>query len=216
MDTADLRELLADPERLRPKAFEVLGDLAVLVATDGERPVARELLVRARAQADALAPEREVLDALLRQVGLFPYLQSERLPVSDALAVEAHRPEGLDHVVFHASQAAVYRHLLAGEDVILMAPTSYGKSLIVDALIASGQYDATMIIVPSIALIDETRARLQARFGHQFRVVTHASQKRGDRVVYVMTQERALELTRTQTPALDLVVLDEPQCGRAA
>ena len=58
-------------------------------------------------------------------------------------------------MVFHRVQAQVYWHLIDGENVILSAPTSFGKSLIIDALIASGKYRRIVLVVPTIAPIDE-------------------------------------------------------------
>ena len=204
-----LRTAVSDAEQFLTHPFESLSELSALVSDPGTEEVARELLIRAREHVDLLGSERVVLEALLRQAGLFPYLEPKLLGAADALALEAHRPPGFDEVVFHAAQAAAYRRLRDGEDVVLMAPTSFGKSLIIDALIASGDYTRVMIIVPSIALIDETRARLQERFGQLYRIVTHASQRINGNVLIVMTQERALELTREQVPSLGLLVIDE-------
>lgn len=205
----ELRAAVSDPEQLAARPFELLAEVAALFTVDEADEVTRDLLVRAREHAGVLGAERVVLEALLRQSGLFPYLEPGLLGTADALALEAHRPPGFDEFVFHGAQAAAYRRLRDGEDVILMAPTSFGKSLIIDALIASGDYRSVMIVVPSIALIDETRARLQARFGGERRIVTHASQSVDGEALIVMTQERALELTREAVPSLDLLVIDE-------
>lgn len=207
MTRAELLEAVGDPDRLRQDGFDVLAGIAALFA-DGDA-LAGELVIRAHDHAGVLGAERVVLDALTRHAGLLPYLPQSGLGVADALAVEVHRPRGLEDFVLHVTQAAAYRRLLAGEDLVLMAPTSFGKSLLVDALIAAGHLGRVLVIVPSIALIDETRARLQRRFGDERRVVTHASQPLDERALIVMTQERALELTREEVPALDLLVVDE-------
>lgn len=207
MTHTDLRKAIADRRALASGSWSLLGEIAALVAEDDAE--ARDLVIRASANADALGSSRVVLESLLRQVGLFPYLSTTSLGVADILAIEVHRPAGMEDVVLHAAQAAAYRRLLTGEDLVLMAPTSFGKSLLVDALIAAGHLDQVMVIVPSIALIDETRARLQRRFGDTRRIITHASQKLDERCLIVMTQERALELTRQSIPELDLLVIDE-------
>lgn len=207
MTRAELLQAISDPARLREDGFDVLSGVATLFA-DGD-PLANELVIRAQAHADAFGANRVILDALTRQAGLLPYLPREGLGISDAIAVELHRPPGLDDLVLHVAQAAAYRRLMAGEDLVLMAPTSFGKSLLVDALVAAGHLGRVMIIVPSIALIDETRARLQQLFGDQRRVITHASQELDATSLVVMTQERALELTRVDVPDMDLLVVDE-------
>jgi hypothetical protein len=64
------------------------------------------------------------------------------------------------------------------------------------------------LVVPTIALIDETRKRL-SRFSDVYKIVTHASQpadsERG--TIYVLTQERVIE--RGDLDHLDLFVIDE-------
>lgn len=209
MDTAELRRALSDPSRRAANGFTLLGELAALAADSDKRDSAHDLLIRTLEHAGDLGPDRIVLDGLLRQAGLFPYMDLSHVGAADALAVELHRPPGLESIVLHAAQASVYRWLRDGEDLVLMAPTSFGKSLLIDALIAADHLDRVLIIVPSIALIDETRARLQQRFGDQRRVITHASQPLDKRSLIVMTQERALELSREEVPHLDLLVVDE-------
>ena len=76
---------------------------------------------------------------------------------------------------------------------MLSAPTSFGKSLVTDAVIASGKFKNVLIVVPTIALMDETRRRLSQRFRGQFKIITHTSQTLSDRNVFVLTQERVLE-----------------------
>ena len=52
--------------------------------------------------------------------------------------------------------------LLDGDNVILSAPTSFGKSLLVDAFLAMRTPSTVVVILPTIALIDEYIAhRLQ-------------------------------------------------------
>jgi hypothetical protein len=150
------------------------------------------------------------MDSLIQRVGLFPYLDNvnnSNFATSDLLNIEAHIPEGLDGIILHSKQVTVYRALMDGSNVILSAPTSFGKSLLIDAAIASGNYDQVVVIVPTIALIDETRRRLSERFGHVFKIITHPTQAKGNRNIYVFTQERFLEYENDILP--QLFVIDE-------
>jgi replicative superfamily II helicase len=63
-----------------------------------------------------------------------------------------------------------------------------------------------LIIVPTIALIDETRRRL-SRFRDSYKIITHSTQTLGGRNVFVVTQERVLELKGLEK--VDFFVLDE-------
>ena len=124
------------------------------------------------------------------------------------IAWEAHRPQDMpdERLVFHRVQALVYRRLMQGENVILSAPTSFGKSLIIDAVIASDNYDNIVVVVPTLALLDETRRRL-AQFRHNHKIITHTAQALGERNIFVLTQERVIE--RPSFPPIDFFVIDE-------
>jgi len=168
------------------------------------------MVIRALEYYDVFEPLNGAFDALIRQVGLFPYADPTKLGVRDQIAYEYHRPIGFEldgkEIVFHREQAEVYRGLMNGESFVLSAPTSFGKSLIIDALLASGKFDTFVIIVPTISLIDETRRRL-SKFRDRYKVITHPSQESSDRNIYVLTQERAID--RDDLKSIDLLVIDE-------
>jgi DEAD/DEAH box helicase len=157
---SELCAALADPERIRSQEFEILQHLCRMTSSNDEQG-AQDMVLRALEMREHFVTCREILDGLVRHFGLFQYLEPADLPFLDQIAYEVHRPANLeDDIVFHRPQAEVYWTLLAGESVVLSAPTSFGKSLIIDAVIASLQYRNILIVVPTIALIDETRRRL--------------------------------------------------------
>jgi hypothetical protein len=209
MSVEELRRALSDRERIKDDAFLFAKEISRL-CHGADSTTGREMVIRALVHADLFDQFEGVLDALLRRVGLFPYTEPDRLPLRDLLAYEYHRPfsntDTFDAPVFHREQADVYRLLLEGKSCVLSAPTSFGKSLIVDALLASGKYANIAIIVPTLALIDETRRRMQ-KFASSFKLVTHPSQTPGPKNIYVLTQERAIE--RGDISTLDLLVIDE-------
>lgn len=170
---------------------------------------ARELVIRLLERQDELGPARPLHDALLARLGLYPYLDESTLAGSDLLAYEAHRPLGEfgEQIVWHRDQARAYGRLLDGESVILAAPTSFGKSRVIDGVVMSGHFRNILVIVPTVALIDEARRRLTRIAGADYKIVTHVSQAPGDKTIYVLTQERVLEFD--ELPELDLFVIDE-------
>jgi hypothetical protein len=169
--------------------------------------VAQELILRALEHRDLFGNAGSILDGFTRDLGLYPYLAPEELTLRDRIAYEYHRPLNFeDNIVFHRPQADIYRLLLDGESVALSAPASFGKSLIIDAVIATRHYNNIVIIVPTIALIDETRRRLIQRFKNEFKIITHPSQTQGKKNIYVLTQERYLEFDSLN---VDFFVIDE-------
>ncbi len=126
----------------------------------------------------------------------------------DYLAYELHRPDGLD-AVFHSLQARIYQQLRAGSNVVLSASTSVGKSLLIDAMIALGKFRKIAIVLPTLALIDETRKRLTQKFRDRCQFITHPSQVAvdGKLNVYILTQERVRH--RIDLSNVDFFVVDE-------
>lgn len=209
LTTAALRARISTGD-LGDQAFQALSFIAGLLS-GGRADVsnARDLLIRMLDLRSQLGVNDRIYEALLREAGLFAYIESPGdLSTADLLALEAHRPLDFPdpEVIFHPVQARAYRYLLSGRSVILSAPTSFGKSLILDAVLRSGRFDNVAVVVPTLALIDETRRRL-TRLGSGHRVISHPSQTLGERNVLVMTQERLLELEAL--PQLDLFMIDE-------
>lgn len=188
--------------------FSLLSQLCAVVNSDPQDPVSHDLVLRAMEHREAFGEMSSVLDGLVRNIGLFPYLDRESLSLADAIAYESHRPIGFDDdIVFHRAQAHIYHLLLRGENVALSAPTSFGKSLIIDAIIASGKHSHIAIVVPALALIDETRRRLASRFGNKYKIITRTSQSPSPQNIYILTQERVLEFPNFDS--LDFFVIDE-------
>lgn len=207
MNIANLRETLRSPDAVRLQAFSILRSIACLVANPEQELIAHEMVLRALEHREHFEPYQQVLYSLVRSVGLFPYLEPEALSFRDAVAYELHRPVNMgEEIVFHREQAEIYRRLLDGNNVILSAPTSFGKSKIIDAIIATGQYRNVVVVVPTLALIDETRRRL-AQFSHQYKIVTHLSQQPEDFNIFVFTAERAVAYD--QFRAIEFFVIDE-------
>lgn len=191
--------------------FHELKQLARYTRMPERHEEGRDRLIRFLDSYSGTTPVRSIVDSLCVHFGLFPYLSSSRalLSTAEALALEFHKlavaPRD-EEFVFHADQATIFYRLLDGESIILSAPTSFGKSVILDALVASGMWDNLVVIVPTVALIDEVRRRL-VRFAHQYSLITHPSQEVSERNIYVLTQERFLELPGA--PDVDLFMIDE-------
>jgi hypothetical protein len=111
-----------------------------------------------------------------------------------------------EEFVFHRGQAEIYRRLLKGENVIVSAPTSFGKSRIIDAVIALKKHTNIAVIVPTIALIDETRRRLSV-FRGIYKLVTHATQQPSIRNIFIFTAERMIAYQFL--PEISFFVIDE-------
>jgi hypothetical protein len=208
----ELKSQLADKEAVARQPFALLKEMTRLFnhRSDGNsrsEDQCRDVVFRALEHRESFAVYQPILDGLVRELGLFPYMEEAPLSLMDSIAYEYHRPLTFgEPIVFHREQAEVYRRLLAGDNIILSAPTSFGKSKVIDAIIASRRYNNIVVVVPTIALIDETRRRL-SRFSSVFKIVTQVSQSPGNRNVFVFTAERAN--VYEEFPRIDFFVIDE-------
>ena len=210
MTPDELQTCLLAGEVSPKNAFEILKCISAMIATGHED--AQSVLIRSLEHKKQFHNQIELLNALLREAGLYPYIEDpETLSTKDLLAYELHRPLGSvgEEVVFHLVQAQVYWDLLDGRNVVLSAPTSFGKSLITDAIISAENKKRIVVVVPTIALIDETRRRL-SKYNHTHKIITHSTQmapEDGRGVIYVLTQERVIE--REDLHDIDLLIIDE-------
>lgn len=152
----------------------------------------------------------ECLNHLIRETGLYPYLHVETASWQDRFVFEAFKVDSgeTQALTLHREQSDVLRKLLRGESIVVSAPTSFGKTFIIDAFIATTKPTNVMIIVPTIALMDEVRRRLQRKFGGEYKVITATDATLAERNLFVFPQERAVGYVDSITH-LDLLVVDE-------
>ncbi|SOB79428.1 DEAD/DEAH box helicase [Sphingomonas guangdongensis] len=176
----------------------------------GNDLAARNMLIRLLGDLDrSRTPYPQVLNQLIRTAGLFPYLQLETASwdqkfVHEAFAVDV----GNRTATLHREQSTVLSKLLDGKSIAVSAPTSFGKSFIIDAFIAAKRPDTVVIIVPTIALMDETRRRLYKKFARQYGIITAPDVPLEARNILIFPQERAFGYVH-KLKKIDLLVIDE-------
>ncbi|MCF3098946.1 hypothetical protein EHZ86_17095 [Aeromonas australiensis] len=191
-------------------SFKYLSAINRLLSNPVSHDKGRDLIVRALDARERFSGHTTILKNMVRKSGLFPFLKKEfaDLTPDDLRVLDLYRTPFSDSFVFHSMQFRIFDLLKAGQNVVLSAPTSMGKSAIVDSLLGLGTLQRLVIVVPTVALADETRRRLQERFGDQYQIIHHSSQVRhSDQAVYVLTQERVNE--RDDIVDIDLFVIDE-------
>lgn len=193
------------------KPFQLLAEISGVCSTNAD--MGRELVIRILEVREKLSHDyRKIVDDLAMQVGLYPYVSDqaalEGLSLRNALMHAAHRVDGtmVDYVL-HSSQARILRRLLDGESIILSAPTSFGKSLLIDVIISTKNFDNVVLIVPTLALVEETRRRM-SRFINNYSIITSSNQKVTEKNIFVFTQERFLSM-ESEIPQVDFFSIDE-------
>lgn len=150
------------------------------------------------------------LNHLIRDVGLFPYLQLDNADWQDRFAYEVFKTDigEQEKKVLHIEQSQVLKDLLNGKNIAVSAPTSFGKSFIVDAFIAIRKPNIVVLIVPTVALADETRRRLQNKFSSVYKIITTTDVSIADNTILVFPQERAFAYIDI-LPEIDILIVDE-------
>lgn len=153
---------------------------------------------------------KEIWGELIESVGFYPYL--DKLGVSSIdlgylLRKEFHHSDSLGKYL-HEGQKELLDILFSGKNVIVSAPTSFGKSLLIEEIVASGRYKNIVIIQPTLALLDETRQKL-SKYKNKYKIIVRTSQLpdtvRGN--IFLLTAERVLEYI--DLPEIDFLILDE-------
>ena len=195
---------------MKDVVFNECREIAFLL-NEGKEVPAREKLIRLLDYLWSNKIDKDALvNHLIRATGLFPYLESENADWRDALVADLFRVDvgEAKPVVLHREQSRVLKTLLEGKSVVVNAPTSFGKSFVIDALISIKKPTNVIIIVPTIALTDETRRRLFKKFSEEYQIISTADAELGKKNILVFPQERALNYCNRITN-LDLLIIDE-------
>lgn len=151
-----------------------------------------------------------IINNIIRRLGLYPYMDESTSNWEDRFVFQAFKADngGRDKVVLHREQSCVLKELLDGKDLAISAPTSFGKSFVIDAFIAIRKPKNVVIIVPTIALTDETRRRLYKKFADEYKIITMTDAHLGEKNILIFPQERALNYV-SQIKEIDLLIIDE-------
>jgi superfamily II DNA/RNA helicase len=148
---------------------------------------------------------------LIESVGFYPYIEKYKMTVSDLdarIRQEYHRSNYIFDKTLHSKQKELSDLVLSKRNVIVSAPTSFGKSLLIEEIVASGIYTNIVIIQPTLALLDETRIKLR-QYADQYKIIVRTSQEptkeKGN--IFLLTAERVLEYP--ELPDIDLLIIDE-------
>ena len=92
MTPTEIERSLSNPSDAREHAFQILQSLGRLLGEEPEDPLVLTLLIRALEYREAFEAYYPLLNALLRETGLYPYAEPKLLSSRDRLAFEFHRP----------------------------------------------------------------------------------------------------------------------------
>ena len=190
--------------------FERCKEINDLLTQNKEQQARDSLIILLQELKDRKIKYTSLINHLIREVGLYPYINEETADWQDRFVCEAFKVgSGGDNVVtLHREQSYVLKALLNGEDLAISAPTSFGKSFIIDAFIEIKRPDIVVIIVPTLALTDETRRRLYKKFSRIYKIITTTGVELGKKNLFIFPQERALQYV-AEIERIDLLIVVE-------
>lgn len=151
---------------------------------------------------------------LIERAGFYPYyvdkIQSKKKifePSTQAqIRTSFFKSDYLPNIYFHEQQKEIEQALNSGKNVAVSAPTSFGKSLLIEEIVARKQFKNILIIQPTLALIDETRRKLK-KYSNHYNIVVNTRQIPQKQNIFILTAERVLEFP--ELPTIDFFVIDE-------
>lgn len=148
---------------------------------------------------------------LLSSAGFYPYVEKYLInkdELDEEIRLQYHKSQNLQDRTFHSEQKEIVDIIKDKKNIIVSAPTSFGKSMLIEEAIASEMYSNIVVIQPTLALLDETRRKLK-KYANKYKIIVRTSQaiseKKGN--IFLLTAERVLEYQNL--PEIDLLVLDE-------
>lgn len=154
----------------------------------------------------------EIWTDIVESQGFYPYLDKDEEKftlkhTAGELRKEMSRSKNLPYYL-HDEQLEVKNLLDGKQNVIVSAPTSFGKSLLIEELVAEGKYKNILIIQPTLALLDETRKKLK-KYYDKYSIIVRTSQEPSNEKgnLFLLTAERVMEYH--ELPKIDLLIIDE-------
>lgn len=154
---------------------------------------------------------KELWTDLIESAGFYPYLKKEKLKLNNLageIRKEYHSSKNLEGKYFHEEQKYLKHVLDSRKNLIVSAPTSFGKSLLIEEIVASKKFRNIVVIQPTLALLDETRKKLK-KYKDNYKIIVRTTQESTEEKgnLFLLTAERVMEYQNL--PKIDFFVIDE-------
>jgi hypothetical protein len=151
-----------------------------------------------------------LVNHLIRETGLYPYLNADTANWEDRFVYDVFKVDvgESEPLTLHREQSLLLKKLLEGKNIAVSAPTSFGKSFVIDAFIKIKKPKNVLIIVPTIALTDETRRRIYKKFSSEYKIITTTEVEPAEKNIFIFPQERAINYLN-KVERFDIMIIDE-------
>lgn len=190
--------------------FDTCREINDLLSDNKEHEARNTLILLLDYHEQNGIPYSSLVNHLIRKTGLYPYMQAENAAWEDRFIYNAFNvptSNSREHIL-HREQSLLLKKLLEGNNIAVSAPTSFGKSFVIDAFIHIKKPRNVVIIVPTVSLTDETRRRLYTKFANEYKIITTSDVELGDKNIFIFPQERAINYVN-KIDDLDILIIDE-------
>lgn len=188
------------------KIYKIISDLIIIDRSNSQRLLVNVLAHKSKFDI-SLNP---ILADLIEGIGFYPYILKENLELisTDSLIRNAYHASHNIGKVLHEDQKHLLSLLNNEQNIIVSAPTSFGKSLLIEEIVATFKYRNIIIIQPTLALLDETRKKL-LKYRNNYKIIVRTTQApsvdKGN--LFLLTAERVNEYK--QFIGVELIIIDE-------
>ena len=146
-------------------------------------------------------------DTSLQALGLNMYIKKQNIRLS--LYNSFCRSLYDNNVVMHPQQIECLNYLLKGENLLISAPTSFGKTFVALEYISRKKCNNIVFVVPTLALMNELFSKIRKNFGDYYNIVQNGYENINDRNIIIIVPERADVELLSKISSVDLLVFDE-------
>lgn len=116
-----------------------------------------------------------------------------------------------DEKVLHSQQAEVLKILMDGNNLLLSAPTSFGKTFIALEYMKRKNFSNIVFVVPTLALMNELSVKIRKNFGKDYNIITNSFETFKKNNIFILVPERIDNnlLNEIDNITIDLLVFDE-------
>lgn len=146
-------------------------------------------------------------DASLYALGLNMYIRKKNIKLS--LYNSFCRSLYDNNIVMHPQQVECLNYLLKGENLLISAPTSFGKTFVALEYICRKKCNNIVFVVPTLALMNELFSKIRKKFGNYYNIVQNGYENVNDKNIIIIVPERADVELLNKIQSVDLLVFDE-------
>lgn len=113
------------------------------------------------------------------------------------------------NIIMHPQQIECLNYLLKGDNMLISAPTSFGKTFVALEYISRKDFNNIAFVVPTLALMNELLIKIKNAFGNKYNIVQNSYECTTNKNIFIIVPERADVTFLQKIDYIDFLVFDE-------